>query len=149
MNARPIHRYLSFIIDLAVTGGVSFLVGYPSVLALWATLNARTFGNIVNLFYIAAVTGAIVTIVAISYYLVLPLVWKKQTVGRFLTRIAIIKEDGRPVDFQTLFLREVIGRMLGGLMSLGLSIFVEGILIARTGRQAFSDRLASTRVIDI
>ena len=149
MNARPIHRYLSFMIDLAFTGGVSFLVGYPSLLALWATLSARSYGNIVNLFSIAMVTGAIVTITSISYYLVLPLVWKKQTIGRFVTRIAIVKEDGMPVDFQTLFVREVIGRLLGGFMSLGLSIFVEGALIARSDRHSFSDHLARTRVVDI
>ncbi len=148
MTARPIHRYLSFFIDLLVTGVVSFLVSYPAIITFFETLAIRNYNNISNLLLISMLCGAIVTVLDIAYYLVLPLFWKYQTIGRFLTRIAIVKEDGSRVDFQTLFMREVICRMLAGFVSLGLSILADGYLISIT-RNSFSDAIAHTKVIDI
>ncbi len=149
MNARPIHRFISFLIDMLVTGVISFLSAYPAVLALIETLNSRTPTNILNLFYTSMISAALVTILVIAYYLVLPLVWKRQTIGRFLTRIAIVKDDGAPVDFKTLFVREVIGRMLTGLMSFGIALLADGVLITQPRHISFSDALARTKVIDI
>jgi uncharacterized RDD family membrane protein YckC len=149
VNARPIHRFISFLIDLVITGSFGFLLGYPAIIALFETLAVRSTSNIYNLFYTTIIVMPIITIVAISYYLVLPLLWKRQTIGRFLTRIAIVKDDGTPVDFPTLFLREVIGRMLGGFMSLGLTLLVEAVLIKQSRRRSFADALSHTKVIDI
>jgi uncharacterized RDD family membrane protein YckC len=148
VTARPIHRYISFFIDLLVTGAVSFLVSYPAIITFFEALAIRNYNNISNLLFISLLCGAIVTILDSAYYLVLPLVWKYQTIGRFLTRIAIVKEDGEKVDFKTLFVREVICRMLAGFVSLGLSILADGYLIG-VQRSSFSDALAHTKVIDI
>jgi uncharacterized RDD family membrane protein YckC len=149
MIARPIHRYISFIIDLTVTGILGFAAAYPAIIALFEALASRTRPNILNLLYISLISGAVITILTITYFLVLPLLWKKQTIGRFLTRIAIVKEDGSSIDFQTLFVREVVGRMLPSLMSFGLSLISEAYLISRQGRTSFSDALARTKVVDI
>lgn len=149
MLARPIHRYISFLIDLLVTGAISFLVAYPAIIALLEAHVTPNRSNVWNLFYISMLCGAIVTILAIAYFLVLPLFWKRQTVGRYLTRIAIVKDDGEPVDFQTLFVREVICRMLASLMSFGLAIIADGFLLANGHRKSFSDAIARTKVIDV
>lgn len=148
MNARPIHRFISFIIDLVVTGLFSLIIGYRNIIMLFDTLSVRSDINITNLFTLSLITGAIIMITAIAYYLVLPLYWKKQTIGRYLARIAIVKDDGSMVDFETLFLREVIGRMLGALVSLGFAVVVDGYLISQVERKSFADHLARTRVID-
>jgi uncharacterized RDD family membrane protein YckC len=123
-------------------------VSYPAIITFFETLAIRNYDNITNLLWVSMLCGAVVTLIAIAYYLVLPLFWRYQTIGRFLTRIAIVKEDGERVDFQTLFMREVICRMLAGFMSLGISILADGYLVAVT-RGSFCDAIAHTKVIDI
>ncbi len=148
MNARPIHRFASFMIDSVVTGGIFVLLGYPLWIALIEAMTKKTSDAIFNLFNTSLIIIPTLIIIIITYYLVLPLFWKHQTIGRYLTRISIVKDDGTPIDFQTLFVREIIGRMLSAFMSLGLTLVADAVIIGQKRRQSFADVLARTRVID-
>lgn len=81
-------------------------------------------------------------ILAVVYYVVIPLRAEGQTFGKKFTRIRVAKADGSPLTAWTLFLREFIGKFLSSLT------FLIGYLIA-LGKQkrALHDYVAGTVVI--
>ncbi len=51
-------------------------------------------------------------LVAALYFVVLPLFWKDQTVGRLACKIKVVKETGEKADAKDLVIREAIGQEL-------------------------------------
>lgn len=149
MQARPLSRMLSTMFDWAIAYAVALLFSFQSILAFIEAISNSTPANITAAFLDALITGSILIIFIIIYFLILPIYWKGQTVGKRFFRIRIVKTNGQPLDFQTMFIREVFGIILVGLASLGASVVAEWFTIALSDHhQSFHDILASTQVVD-
>lgn len=150
MQARPLVRVFATLFDWAIAYAFGLALSFQSILAFVEAVNDSTPANIATAFLNAAITGSIVIIFIIIYFIVLPVYWKGQTVGKRFFKIRIVKSDGRPADFQTMFIREVFGIILVGLLSLGTSVIAECFTMGLSdSHQSFHDILAATQVVDV
>lgn len=150
MPARPITRLFAELFDWAIVYAVALIFSIRSILAFIEAITHPTSANITTAFVDAIVTGSFIIIIFIVYFLVLPVNWNGQTIGKKFFKIHVVRRDGKPVDFQTLFVREVFGRLLVGILSLGASMIAESFVMLVSDRhQTFHDTLASTQVVDV
>lgn len=149
-RAKPRHRIFAFLFDLAISYAIAVLMMFESIVALIDAIIKNDTASIFALFGSSLLGGGITIIFLILYFLILPLKWKGQTFGKKFFKIKIVKLDGSPVDFMTLFFREVVGRILVAAMSVGFSGVVNGVtLVLNENRLVFHDILASTQVVDV
>jgi uncharacterized RDD family membrane protein YckC len=79
----------------------------------------------------------------LAYFVLLETVWNGQTLGKKLIGIQVVREDGRPIDFSTAIIRNIL-RVVDGL----IFYLVGAILIWRSPiKQRLGDRIAHTVVI--
>ncbi len=150
MPARPLTRLFADLFDWAIVYAVALIFSIRSILAFIEAVTQPSSANITTAFIDAIVTGSFIIIIFIVYFLVLPVNWNGQTIGKRFFKIHVIRRDGKPVDFQTMFVREVFGRLLVGIISLGASIIAETfVMLASDRHQTFHDTLASTQVVDV
>lgn len=125
------------------TGGAVYLIVFiPLMLVGGSATSSSTFGGS------AAMAGAAVASViwsigfgVFNLYLVAK---KGQTPGKMILKIKIVrKENGEPPGFAGAFLKEVVGRMVNGL------VFNLGYLwmLWDANKQTWADKIAGTIVI--
>ena len=150
MTAKPRNRILATIYDLTIVFAFALLIMSSSIVSMIDTLNSATKLNIFSLYFNAVITGGIVLVFLCLYYLIIPVYWKGQTFGKRFFKVKIVKQDGSDVNFQTLFIREIFGRVFIALLSLGFSSLVNCIMLCLSKQHlAFHDVLTSTKVIDV
>lgn len=149
MPARAIHRIISFLIDSFLTLILTAVVFASSFFAYLNVMDTPIRANIILLVINLVLASSLLTILVVFYYLVLPFYWEKQTIGRAMMKIMLVRNDGKPIDFKVLFIRDVVGRIFPFILSLGASIVVEGILMMFDKRKiTYGDYLADTKIID-
>ena len=116
----------------------------------WALSNGKDF---VNSYYIAVyqLTGFSLLFIIIEvflYYIVLPFVWSKQTVGRFFTKTRVVSLDKEKTSFGQLTLRELVGGYLFYLLNVccGVTFFVNFILVL-TRNATVGDLISKTTLV--
>ena len=86
----------------------------------------------------------------IFYFVILPLYTNGQTVGRMFFKIKVVRVDNQKLDASTLFVREIIGRYLINLVTLGLNSIVMLVVVCLSEEvRGYHDVLASTRIVDV
>lgn len=86
--------------------------------------------------------GLFTFIIYIAYFTILE-GSKGQTVGKMVTRIKVVREDGRPIDMSQAFKRNIL-RIIDGLFG----YLIGAILVWRSDRkQRLGDRMARTVVV--
>ena len=96
------------------------------------------------------VFGAFFMLFIIFYFVIMPLFSNGQTLGKMFFKIKVIRIDNRPLDAQTLFIREVIGRYFINLLTFGLNEIINLIVVCLSEEsRGFHDVLASTRIVDV
>ena len=84
------------------------------------------------------------------YYIVIPLFFDGQTIGKKVFKLQVVREDGRKLDYKTMFYREGIGRILINVASLGITVIASAIIMSlRDDKKDLADILAKTKVIDL
>jgi uncharacterized RDD family membrane protein YckC len=79
----------------------------------------------------------------LAYFTLLEAIWNGQTPGKKLTKIRVVREDGRPITFQESLIRNIL-RLVDGQVC----YLVGAILVWRSPRkQRLGDRIAHTVVI--
>ncbi|MFP3123554.1 RDD family protein [Ectobacillus funiculus] len=82
------------------------------------------------------------------YFALIPLILKGGTIGRLVLGLKLIKIDGKHLNFRTMLVREFIGKVGLGMLTLGatyvISIFM---VIFRKDRRAIHDFVAKTAVV--
>lgn len=90
--------------------------------------------------------GAI--IVYFLYFIILPIIWKKQTVGRWIAKVKVVKLNGSKLSFGTLLIREFIGKVFLGFMTFGIVWLVSIIMMElATVKRTIHDRMANTLMV--
>ncbi|MGR9049833.1 RDD family protein [Halobacillus faecis] len=89
-------------------------------------------------------------VIYVSYLTVLPVLWSGYVVGKRILTIKIRKEGDQPVGLFQMFIREVIGKFLLGVITFGIASVVSALMIAfRKDKRAIHDLLAQTYVKNI
>jgi uncharacterized RDD family membrane protein YckC len=123
-------RFVSILIDGIILGIITFAVGLalgvfsrPSAeapFAWWST------SFIITIAYFTYLEGS-----------------KGQTIGKMITKIKVVREDGRPIDMSQAFIRNIL-RLIDGL----IVYLIGAILIWRSDKkQRLGDRIAKTVVV--
>lgn len=94
--------------------------------------------------------GMFYALFLLSYYMIVPMFIKGQTIGKWFFKIKVVSDDGKDVDYKVLFFREAICRILLRTLSMGISSFVSiMIMMIRDDKKSVADVFAKTSVIDI
>ena len=148
-RAKSYHRIFANIFDLVVIVAIALLLTFRSLISLITALINPTSLDSLALFLSAFGSGALAFMAVIAYFIVLPIFWNGQTLGKRFFKIRIIKNDGSDIDFKTIFLREMI-RVLLFILTFGVSAFADTmVLLFSKQRIGFYDYVAATQVIDI
>ena len=148
-RAESYHRIFANIFDLVVIVAIALLLTFRSLISLITALINPTSLDSLALYLSAFGSGALAFMAVIAYFIVLPIFWNGQTLGKRFFKIRIIKNDGSDIDFKTIFLREMI-RVLLFILTFGVSAFADTmVLLFSKQRIGFYDYVAATQVIDI
>lgn len=147
-RAKSYHRIFANIFDLVVIVAIALLLTFRSLISLITALINPTSLDSLALYLSAFGSGALAFMAVIAYFIVLPIFWNGQTLGKRFFKIRIIKNDGSDIDFKTIFLREMI-RVLLFILTFGVSAFADTmVLLFSKQRIGFYDYVAATQVID-
>ena len=122
-------RFISFLIDTIVLGLLIGVIG--SILGLGVVSRTAGWG-----------IGLLSFIIFLAYFTYLE-GSKGQTIGKMVTKIKVVGEDGEMIDMNQAFTRNIL-RVIDGL----LAYLIGAILIWRSDKkQRLGDRIAKTVVI--
>jgi uncharacterized RDD family membrane protein YckC len=122
-------RFISFLIDTIVLGVLIGVIG--SILGLNVVSRTAGWGF-----------GLLSFIIFLAYFTYLE-GSKGQTIGKMVTKIKVVGEDGGKIDMNQAFTRNIL-RVIDGL----LAYLIGAILIWRSDKkQRLGDRIAKTVVI--
>ena len=136
-KAKTGKRILAFILDSVIASLIaSFLCSFfddPAYLEQVAAIEEAYMNGSLGLLDYTEALQALVDpnlgikliielIVLAAYFIVLPIVWKNQTIGRLATKIKVVKEDNTPAKAVNFIIREGFGQTI--------FVYVFGILSA-------------------
>ena len=150
MNLAKIrHRVIATIVDnsiMILAIGMLLLSGWIEF--LYALI--KDYEITISMFIKIIRTGMLYTLFLLSYYMLIPIFLKGQTIGKWLFKIKVVTEDGEDIDYKILFFREAICRVLIRTLSFGLSSVVSFfIMVTREDKKSLADVFSKTKVIDI
>lgn len=91
--------------------------------------------------------GLVFTVPYSIYKTVTPVYWSGQLIGKKIVGIKVTKIDGSKLTLYDMFIREIIGIVVLGFLTFGLSTIVSGFMVLlREDKRAIHDLLASTFV---
>lgn len=104
------------------------------------------YSYVLNLLLIYFLITIIITLV---YFIVLPLVWEKQTIGRALSSTKLVNKDDKEVTLLKLLRRQVLGRFVFiVLASFLVGIVIEVVLALRDKSMTIEDYLGGTKLVE-
>ncbi|MFA5687418.1 MAG: RDD family protein [Bacilli bacterium] len=148
-RAKSYHRIFANLFDLIVVASLLLLLTFRSIIALINGLVNPSSLDSLALFILSFSSGIFTFAIVLIYFVILPLFWNGQTLGKRFFKIKIMKIDGSEIDFKTIFLREST-RVLLVIMTFGFSALVDMIIliISKQGL-GFYDYVSSTQVVDV
>ena len=150
MNAPKLsHRIFADIFDTFIVFALVLIALIPSIVSLINVLISDNGWNVAALYISSVISGALALVFVILYHIVLPVYLNGQSLGKKYFNIMVVKNNGSPIDFKTMFIRELV-RVFVLLTSFGLSLIVDLITLSTSrGRVSFYDTLSSTSVVDV
>lgn len=96
-------------------------------------------------------SGAASFIIVILYFIVIPSIWEKQTVGRAIFKTKLLLENNKKVTLGTYIVRELIGN----LVFYGLNIIcifgfiIQIVFLSKSPATTLQDKISGTKMVDI
>ncbi|MDI7741072.1 RDD family protein [Lysinibacillus fusiformis] len=88
------------------------------------------------------------TIIYILYATLLPVYWRGYIIGKRILKIHIERIDGEPLTLWTMIKREVIGKQLLNIATLGIAWIASALMVSlREDKRGFHDLIAGTHVV--
>jgi len=89
-------------------------------------------------------------IIGLGYTIMLPYYYDGKTIGRQIVGTKVVRVDGQRLTISQLLLRELVGKALFWVVTLGIGLLVDWFLVVATPtKQAVCDRMATTLVIEL
>lgn len=163
MRSGAIRRFGSYFIDNILMGLVQ---------TIWLIFSWSTYMELIELAYrledglitmqeyftayfaamkdIMISLGIVLLPLAIVYMVVVPYYWEGKTPGRHITGVKLQMQDGSELKFWSIFVREVVFKMIWWTVTLGIGSIVDFIMVAvRKDKLTIRDIVTRTEVIDI
>lgn len=149
-NASIKHRIAAGLTDWIIIGIISFCIIILSVIDSLNVVENKELLSDIRVILSTTLLSWICFIIVVAYFTIVPVLLKGQTIGKKLFKIKVIKKDGSNVDFLTMFIREICGKILVDLLTIGLALLSRLLVVSLTTKHyTFHDELSSTRVIDV
>ena len=158
-------RTLVFVIDFGILFLALLLLGsffkdeqfHLAFNDLWIKIKSFNLqGEDIVLFFerLSTITAMLFTLGAIViyfvYFIFLPMIWKKQTIGRWIAKVKVVKLNGSKLSFGTLLIREFLGKLFLGVMSFGIVWIISIIMMEiATVKRTIHDRMANTLMVNV
>lgn len=143
------NRILAGFFDFLILFALCLVVLIPSIVSLINLIVNNTALNSAAMYVSSFFSGALYVVLLVFYLVVLPVIWKGQTLGKKFFRIATIKANGKEIDYRTMVVREV-AFIFFLFISLGLSLLIDIITIACSKKHnSYFDIIATTNVVDV
>lgn len=114
------------------------------------TMMVSYFGEYLKYYFVNLGFRALfAVIVSFLYFVVLPLFWKKQTLGRLIFKARVVKKDGTEAGIGNLLLREIVGTALLYLLLGGVSIVISTLILVVGSSRSLADYIGKTRLISV
>jgi uncharacterized RDD family membrane protein YckC len=147
--AKVRHRFIATVVDNLIITLFMMII----LIGIWPSLLYSISNNLpVTTFMVVKLlrSGIVYALFLLFYYMIIPMLLKGQTIGKWLFKIKVVMENGDDVDYKDLFFREAICRILVRTISAGISSIVSLLIILiRDDRKSLADVFAKTKVIDI
>ena len=147
--AKVRHRVVATVVD----GLIVFLMVGLLFIGSWITfLYTLIKGMPITLSMVVSLlrNGFLYALFVLSYYLIIPMFLKGQTIGKWLLKLKIVTDEGKDVDYKDLFFREAICRILLRSLSWGVSSIISFVvMLVREDKKTIADVFAKTKVIDV
>lgn len=149
--AKVRHRILASVVDFGIVLGL-FVILAIGKLPFIISMLVSSKEHIVTTKFIFDVFryGITFCIILLIYYIVFPLFFNGQTIGKKIFKLQIMKDNDKKLDYKTMFYREGIGRIFINFASLGITVIASTIIMAlREDNKDLADILAKTKVVDL
>lgn len=148
--AKVRHRIMASLLDFAIVFGILIALVLIKLPFLISMLNSNEHVVSTKLLVDLFRWGVLFAIILVVYYAGIPILLKGQTIGKKIFKLQIVKEDGSPVGYKTMFYRECIGRIFINFASLGLTVIASIVIMSlRDDKKDLKDIMAKTKVIDL
>ena len=148
--AKVRHRIMASLLDFAIAFGILIALVLIKLPFLISMLNSNEHVVSTKLLVDLFRWGVLFAIILVVYYAGIPILLKGQTIGKKIFKLQIVKEDGSPVGYKTMFYRECIGRIFIDFASLGLTVIASIVIMSlREDKKDLKDIMAKTKVIDL
>lgn len=91
--------------------------------------------------------NGVLSAVVFYIYFLLMTKWRGQTLGKMLFGLRVVREDGQPLRWSDLFIREVIGRFIHRVFF--LTVLLYGVVAFTSQKQGIHDMFGDTRVVHV
>ena len=145
------YRIMAHLFDWAIVFTFCFIIMLLPIKNLIGVNKGNSSVDIFNLVITTLLFGGVCFIFIVFYFVIVPVLLEGQTLGKKFFKIKIIKSDGSNVDFMTMFVRELCGKILIDFASFGFTLLSSLFCVINRSEDhlTFHDVLASTIVIDI
>lgn len=149
-QAKARYRIMAFVFDWLIVWLFCVLIMVFPIINLIKDAKNATTAETISLMLCLIVFGLSCFIFIVFYFVILPVILKGQTIGKKIFKIRVVKQNGSDVDYLTMFVREIIGKVLIGFASFGITVIIRLICLAIKNNQlSYHDVLSSTAVIDV
>ena len=147
--ARPLNRLIAYLIDFVITGIAMFVVYFIFSFDLIFFVDKGILNMDLNTaIHFYRVTFINVLLVC-SYFTLIPYLCNGQTLGKMIVGIKVVMIDGSNITFVSLFVREILGKLLLNFINIFLANLTSyALMLYRRDKRAIGDILAKTMVVD-
>lgn len=148
--AKPLNRVAAYIVDFLITGitmlVVYFIFSFDFIFLFNKGILNMDFNTAIHFYRVTVVNALLIC----SYFTLVPYILDGQTLGKKIFRIKVVMVDGSKITFASLFIREILGKLLLNFINIFLANLASFVLMLyREDKRAIGDIFAKTMVVDI
>ena len=144
-------RFLAFFIDYIILGIFQSLFGVILLGKKYFQMYSGGLNQANNLFptYKYVLYYGVSFGIFLIYFVIIPLVWEKQTVGRYASGVKVLKKDGNEPTAGTLIMREFIGHTVDYVtwFICCIGLIIDIVFLNRDEPTTISEEIASTQLV--
>ena len=148
--AKPLNRVAAYIVDFLITGitmlVVYFIFSFDFIFLFKKGILNMDFNTAIHFYRVTVVNALLIC----SYFTLVPYILDGQTLGKKIFRIKAVMVDGSKITIASLFVREILGKLLLNFINIFLANLASFVLMLyREDKRAIGDIFAKTMVVDI
>lgn len=148
--AKPMNRVAAYILDFIITGimiiVIYFIFSFDLIFLFGKGILNMDLNTAIHFYRVTFINVLLIC----SYFTLIPYLLDGQTIGKKIFRIKVVMVDGSKITFASLFVREILGKLLLNFINIFLANLASYVLMLyRDDKRAIGDIFAKTMVVDI